>query len=66
MSTTRRELIIWIVTYWTDDPLVEPVVTPFINEESARICYEKFKETRKHVCIDRCKVFSIFEEREKT
>lgn len=49
-----------VVTYWSDDPNEEPVVTVFSDEVAAQDCYKYFKEVKEHCCNDRCPVFSSF------
>lgn len=46
---------IWITTYWTTE--IEPVVTPFDNQEAAESCAKYYKRQGYKVCIDECDIF---------
>lgn len=49
---------IWITTYWTIE--VEPVVTPFDNQEAANTCAQWYKEQGYDVCVDECEMYHAF------
>ena len=46
---------IWIATYWTTE--IEPVVTPFDNQEAAETCARYYERQGYKVCIDECDLF---------
>lgn len=46
---------IWITTYWTTE--IEPVVTPFDNQEAAETCARYYKKQGYKVCVDKCVIF---------
>lgn len=46
---------VWITTYWTKG--IEPVVTPFDNQEAAETCARYYEKRGCRVCIDECNIF---------
>ncbi len=54
---------VFVVTYW--DINTEPVVTVFDNHETAKECYEKFKDSHLGACLDECPIYSKFSTDEK-
>ena len=54
-SKGHMKMKIWITTYWTTE--IEPVVTPFDNQEAAETCARYYKRQGYKVCVDKCDIF---------
>lgn len=53
-------MIVWIVTCWNKDE--DPIVTPWDNEENARLHLDYCKRNFTNSCIDKCNVYHTFKE----
>ena len=54
-SISPQSRKVWITTYWTKE--IEPVVTPFDNQEAAETCARYYEKRGYKVCIDECNIF---------